>query len=360
MQQNRKQMEENQDLLLSIIVPVYNVEDYIRPCIESIFRQNLDEDIFEVIIVNDGTEDRSMEMIQDIIEQHKNITIINQENQGLSVARNNGIAAAKGEYILMPDSDDLLIENSLKPLLEKAIESQADVVVADFLEMTNDEIESAEINLPDFADINIEEKTGEQMFFEFLRPHNYTVWRTLYKKDFLKIKKITFYPGIYAQDKPFTHEVYLKAQKAVVVPWPIYIYRRHPKGISYTMSEKYAKDYCKIINIMWDMASNMELSPRIRKKMFDHTFYAFTMLSSRLVHEFKGVSKSIEIIDYLNTITPTTHLNFQHGLKQKLFTKLFKKYPHTYIRLRYVYTIIWEDRIRPYLRFIKITQKSII
>ena len=130
-------MNENPGLLLSIIVPVYNVEKYIRPCMESIFRQDLDENTFEVIIVNDGTEDRSMEVIQDIIEQHKNITVLNQENQGLSVARNNGIAKAKGEYVLMPDSDDLLIENSLKPLLEKAIETRVDLVVADFIALKN-------------------------------------------------------------------------------------------------------------------------------------------------------------------------------------------------------------------------------
>ena len=63
------------DCLLSIVVPVYNVEKYIRSCMESIFRQNLDENVFEVIIVNDGTEDRSMEVIQDIINEHSNITV---------------------------------------------------------------------------------------------------------------------------------------------------------------------------------------------------------------------------------------------------------------------------------------------
>ena len=87
---------------LSIVVPVYNVEKYVRTCIESIFKQGLDEKCFEVIIVNDGSTDRSLEVITDIISQHSNIVVINQENQGLSVARNNGIAAAKGEYILMP------------------------------------------------------------------------------------------------------------------------------------------------------------------------------------------------------------------------------------------------------------------
>lgn len=102
---------------LSIIVPVFNVEKYIRTCIESIFLQGLNETFFEVIIVNDGSTDKSMEVIADIIKQHSNIVVINQENQGLSVARNNGTATAKGEYVLILNSDDMLIENSIFPLL---------------------------------------------------------------------------------------------------------------------------------------------------------------------------------------------------------------------------------------------------
>lgn len=70
---------------LSIIVPIYNVEKYVRACIESIYKQGLDEKKFEVIIVNDGTTGNSMEVISDIIDQHSNIVVINQENQGLSV-----------------------------------------------------------------------------------------------------------------------------------------------------------------------------------------------------------------------------------------------------------------------------------
>ena len=341
-------MKEDSDLQLSIIVPVYNVEKYIRACMESIFKQGLDEKTFEVIIVNDGTQDRSMEVIQDIIDQHKNITVINQENQGLSVARNVGMATAKGQYILMIDPDDLLIENSIKPLLELAIESQTDVVIADYYEMTNANINSTIIDLPNFADIKIEKKTGEQMFFDFLRIHNYTVWRSLYRNEFLRKHKITFYPGIYCQDKPFTHEIYLKAKTCIRASWPIYIYRRHPQGISYTMSRKYAKDYCKAIEIMWDMASNMDLSPKIRGKMFDYTFNAFTVLSSRLIHEYNSINKSTEIIKYLNSIVP--HLNFKHGIKQKLYTLLFKKSPRIYICLRYIYSYIWEDRVNPFLR----------
>ena len=151
---------------LSIIVPVYNVEQYIRPCVESIFKQGLDDDDFEVIIVNDGSTDRSMEMIADLISQHNNITVINQENQSLSVARNNGIAIAKGEYILMPDSDDLLIENSVEPLLEKALETKADMVVADFLTMTDDEIEHTNTSILQQPAYEFTMKTDRELFLQ--------------------------------------------------------------------------------------------------------------------------------------------------------------------------------------------------
>ena len=118
---------------LSIIVPVYNVEKYVRTCIESIYRQGLDENRFELIIINDGTKDKSMEVIADIIQQHSNIIVIEQENQGVSVARNRGIECARGEFLLIIDSDDLLIDYSIKPLLEKAITLKPDLIVADFI-----------------------------------------------------------------------------------------------------------------------------------------------------------------------------------------------------------------------------------
>lgn len=348
MHQKQNQMKENPIISLSIIVPVYNVEKYIRPCLISIFNQNLDEDSYEVIIINDGTKDRSMEIIQDIIENHQNITIINQENLGISVARNNGLAAAKGEYILMPDSDDLFIEDSLKPLLNMAIEAKIDLVVADYLTMSNSEIDTKHFTLPHFNDINILEKTGEQMFYEYLKPGYYTVWRTLYKTEFLRRHQIAFVPGIYCQDKPFTHEVYLKAKKCFVVSWPIYIYRRHSESISFSMSERYGKDYCISINKMWSLCFTIELSPALKEKMMDYTYFAFKTMTSRLVHETNDRNLRLSIMDYFNIAAP--NVSFQNGLKQKLCTIMIKRFPHIYIDIRYLYGILWEDIINPFLR----------
>ena len=86
---------------LSIIIPIYNAEKYIQPCLESIYNQDLQESEFEVILINDGSTDNTSAIIHDFSTKHTNINIINQKNQGLSITRNNGIEKAVGEYIQM-------------------------------------------------------------------------------------------------------------------------------------------------------------------------------------------------------------------------------------------------------------------
>ena len=92
-------------MLVSIIIPIYNVEKYIEQCFTSIYAQDISEDIFEVIAVNDGTPDNSMSIVKTIASQHKNLVIINQENQGLSVARNTGLDHEKWEISFFRNGD---------------------------------------------------------------------------------------------------------------------------------------------------------------------------------------------------------------------------------------------------------------
>ena len=329
---------------LSIIVPVYNVEEYIRPCFESIFKQGLDEECFEVIIVNDGTEDRSMEMIQDIIEQHKNITIINQENLSLSVARNNGIEKAKGQYILMPDSDDLLIENSLKPLIEIAVESQPDLVVADFLRMTNEEIEN--LTTIQQKDFTIQEKTGEQLLLEDLNPYECYVWRTLYRREFLNNENIRFYPGIRFQDVPFTHECYLKAKQCLRIFWNFYIYRQRSNSITHSFNKENAIKYCIAISRTMDLTHSNFLNSAIDHKLREDMWTSFSFMIRLVCKSIKKDKDRIEIIDYIRK--EGKNISFHNGKRQIIISFLLQNTPHLFIRLRYFYKIIIEDRVLPF------------
>ena len=319
---------------LSIIVPVYNVEKYVRACIESIYRQGLDESRFEVIIVNDGTKDRSMEVIADIISQHNNIQVINQENQSLSVARNKGIFLSKGEYILMPDSDDFLVEYSLPPLLNKALETKVDLVVADFLIVEDkDMTKFTGIVQKEFS---VQEKTGQQLFLEDLNPFQCYVWRTLYRRDFLHENHISFIRGINYQDVPYTHKCYLNAQRCLRASWLLYIYRLNRPGAATTFfSVEKARSYCIAIAATWNLRYIMGLSSATLYKLEEDIYTSFSMMVYHTIYKLNEREDRHKVMDILKFEVP--QLKFSHGFRQKLTSLMLRYKPYLYIDLYYHY-----------------------
>ena len=324
---------------LSIIIPVYNVEKFVRTCIESIFQQDIDENRYEVIIVNDGTQDRSMETIADIILKHSNVTVVNQENQGLSVARNNGISKAKGEYVLMLDSDDLLYTNSINPLLAIALETNADIVHADYKQMSNEEIERYINNHEDAKTITapVQIITGEDFLYE---EYCRNVWRYLYKRDFILRNNISFIPGIISQDVPFANECFLKAKKCAKVQLSLTIYRwGNPTQATTSFSIKKAKNLCIAIQSIWNFTKFNNLSPLSRKKQEDIVFaYFFRLISATTYGHIKKESERFEIIDYMRKLEPD--LYFHSNIKQLIWSWLYRYMPHNMIRMYGLFTKI--------------------
>ena len=334
---------------LSIIVPVYNVEKYVRTCIESIYKQGLDEKSFEVIIVNDGSTDHSMEMITDIIAAHQNIAVINQENQGLSDARNNGIKVAKGEYILMPDSDDILIENSLKPLLEKAMETKVDLVVADFLTMNDEEIDSfynKEFKQPE---PQFKKVVGEQIYLELFNPRQCFVWRTLYRREFLVTENLTSYPGIRYQDIPFTHECYLKANNCIRTNILLNIYRKWPGSSTNAYKFDNTKHFITAIALTWKLRQIEGLSSDLRYKLEENVYISFRSMIYDTLHGIKDKKDRYVLMNYINFQAPD--LNFTHSIQQRLITMMIKKMPHFFINIYYQYAqIVFKKRYKIWKR----------
>ncbi|MEN9336615.1 MAG: hypothetical protein RLZZ500_1602 [Bacteroidota bacterium] len=115
-------------MLLSIIIPVYKVEEYIAKCLESVFTQGMDPATYEVIVINDGSPDQSKDIITSFLPKHSNLILIDQENQGVSVARNKGLDCAQGEFILFIDPDDAVYENAIPPIIAIAKEQQLDIL----------------------------------------------------------------------------------------------------------------------------------------------------------------------------------------------------------------------------------------
>ena len=309
---------------LSIIVPVYNVEKYVRTCIESIYRQGLDENMFELIIINDGTKDKSMEVIADIIQRHSNIIVIEQENQGLSVARNRGIECARGEFLLMVDSDDLLINFSIKPLLEEAITLKPDLIVADYIQMNDKEIEEYLETPPNLEEsFSISEISG----YDLVDPaYCKFYWRILFRKDFLINNHISFIPGILAQDVPFTNECYLKAKKCFKTTRLFIIYRRGHNSVSSLYRLRNANDVSVAMKEAWKLSELPGLSTQTIYKQQEFLFiFFYSHICAITYGHIHNMTEIIMSFKFLKKQIPT--ISFKHNNKQKLWTLLYNNLP---------------------------------
>lgn len=314
---------------LSIIIPVYNVEKYIRPCMESVFGQHLDKD-YEVILVNDGTKDNSFYVIDDLIKAHDNIIVIEQENQGLSIARNTGLSKASGEYVLFLDSDDLLVNDTLSLLLQKAQDSAADMIVADFIKLTDEQIPGFHTEI--VSNVEIQEKNGWDFFVNDFNPQECYVWRTLYRRSFLEENHLSFIPSIYFEDVPFTTECYLKAEKCVRFPLLFYVYRQRANSIVSSVNMKKITDFNIVLERLQALKQKYSLPTNVEQKLSDTMFSAFSSAIWYLSHDKRLLARRKKYVEDLQK--KDIPIKFTHGIKQRVISLLYRFMPNTYIMMR--------------------------
>ena len=316
---------------LSIIIPVCNVEQYIGSCLESIYRQGLRDEDFELIIVNDGSTDNSMEVVKEMESHHHNILIINQENAGPSVSRNAGMEKAIGEYVLFVDSDDLLMNNGLSVLLQKALDTSADMVVSDFMRLNDDEIIS--IYDSQLTDSRIVDKVGYDYYVEDYDPGvGSFIWRILYKRAFLNENHIRLVPGVYYEDIPFLQECYLKAQHVIGIHLLYYIYRIRQRSCTYSFNMKNAMDYNTAIANSWRLKELDNLPEDVLSQLRKNVFLFFNYAVDCIIGVFRETSDRKKIVDDL--IRKVPDLSFSGGLTPRVVSFLFRMMPYTYIRWR--------------------------
>jgi glycosyltransferase involved in cell wall biosynthesis len=315
---------------LSIIVPIYNVEEYVRPCMESLFRQGLDEECFEIIAVNDGSTDNSIKVIEDLVEKHHNISIINQSNQGLSVARNTGIAKSSGTYILFVDSDDLLIDNTLSALLQEALKSRPDMLVADYVKMDNQQIESRKFPS---SDCTFQSTTGTELFLHQLDPRACYVTNKLYNRAFLNKNHLCFTPGIYFEDIPFTTACYLNAGSCIKSNCSFYIYRQRLSSICSSINIQKIFDLNTVLALLKDIiASKPDLQDSQRLQVEEVMFATFSIALWYTVSDLQLFEQRKVIIKDLQGKVPD--LYFSNTIKQRIVSMVFRAMPNTYLYIR--------------------------
>lgn len=210
-------------MILSIVVPVYNVEDYLSKCLDSILNQDIDKDDYEIIVVNDGSTDGSGEIAEEYAERYSNITLINQENQGLSGARISGIKVARGKYIQFVDSDDYLEPNVEKSLVEKMESGNLDILRFNYQNVN----EKGEVFDPNkasklYVDYRDEVCDGITFLNERQGPACYAV-QFMLKTELVKSIPL-FMEGIYFEDVEWTPRILTAANRVTSESRIIYNY----------------------------------------------------------------------------------------------------------------------------------------
>lgn len=216
------------EMLLSLIIPVYKVEQYIAECIESVINQ-VTSDI-EVIIVNDGTPDDSMLVIEKILSKQTAIIrdcfiILHQENQGQSSARNLGLKYAKGEYISFLDSDDLLEPEYFEKVINILIKSRPEIIRFNFKTYPVENLKLKKNNNYFKVGMNI---INDDLLLNFFNDSLWYPWMNIYRKDLLK--DFNFVEGIYFEDLASLPFVFLKIKSLYYINEILYKYRVHSKS----------------------------------------------------------------------------------------------------------------------------------
>lgn len=198
---------------ISIIVPVYNCEKYLPECIESIINQTYTE--LEIIFINDGSTDKSGWILSEYSRRDLRIKIISSVNKGVSVARNIGISASKGEYIAFVDADDVISRYYIENLYTAIDEYNADVVICGITR-------EIELLLEDDTHVNAV-LTGTDVIRKLDVVSYITVWNRLYKRYIWD--ELRFPPGKINEDVFMAHKIFLQAKSVAVIDEPLYYYR---------------------------------------------------------------------------------------------------------------------------------------
>lgn len=236
---------------LSIIIPVYNVEQWIGRCLESCLNQGLSPAEYEIIVVNDGTKDNSMDIVKKFKNHYPNIVIISQPNGGLSLARNTGLAASKGGYVWFVDGDDVLEENYANRLLNIAESKNLDVLCFGInLHFPN----GKKTPYPIYYKVKDQVYSGMNFLCDVEMPP--AAWCALYRRNYLEENRLQFYPNIFHEDFEFTPRAYTLADRIMYWDEHIYNYEQRDGSImnSKDKASKKGEDLLVVCDSLYSFA----------------------------------------------------------------------------------------------------------
>ena len=225
------------EVILSIVVPVYNVKPYLDKCVDSLLRQDLDRREYEIILVDDGSTDGSGALCDAIAARESNVVVVHQENQGLCGARNTGMGTALGKYIQFVDSDDYLVENVLGVLVRRMEEQDLEILRFGIRRVKEGE-EPVLDPQNGLAGQGLDEVMDGPSFL--VRRLWYTCYacQFMLRRSFLQMHALTFKPGILFEDTEWTPRVMQKASRVSSIQGVAYCYLLRSGSITGTVTRR--------------------------------------------------------------------------------------------------------------------------
>lgn len=218
--------------LISVIVPVYNIEKYLPRCIDSILDQTYKN--WEAIFVNDGSTDNSLKILEEYKKRDKRIIIIDKKNAGSGAARNDGIENSRGEYVAFLDSDDWYEKNFLEKLYNNLTENNSDVAICNPKMAYDDMSKNKKINTYFFKEIEMN-KTPEKILGILAMP---VVWNKLYKKEIIVKNEIKFPNYSFCEDVEFLYKTFLYVNKVSKIEDDLYNYYQRKDSVTKKIKEE--------------------------------------------------------------------------------------------------------------------------
>lgn len=259
--------EKPEKVKFSVIVPIYNVERYLGVCLKSLINQTFAD--FEIICVNDGSTDRSLQILDYFAKKDKRIKIINQENKGLGAARNVGVSLAEGEYLVFVDSDDWLRTDALEILSLKINESFSDVYLFGYNKF--DEINNICIHMQIFDQIrkNISINQMEILDFMFV---SVTAWGKIYNRKFWLKNKLNFAENVFFEDTLTNSKVFYFLEKMDICWDNLYYYRLSQDSITRKMfTEQKIQDLFDAFNKTFQFLVEKQIYNRVKNLFINYS-----------------------------------------------------------------------------------------
>ena len=318
---------------LSIIIPMYNAEKYIGICLDSILGSNLLKEEYEIVIVNDGSQDKSPEIAQDYASRYSNVRYLTQENQGQSTARNYGIKTCKGEYVWCVDADDKLISEQLPKIIDALDEYENLDILAVQLQNVTEEGQYLDVECSQPTLVHNKVLSGVEAVLSGYNPSS--ICALITKKQLFIDNNIFFVKGITHQDVELTYRLMPCAMKVVFSDIIPYLYIYHPNSTSKSMVPekkiKYIKDDIYIINSFRRLAlSFKDINPQLYSVIFNRSQNVLFGLVYSLYKNKKEWGKlgiNSVILDELKKEQLYPMKGEFDSLKKSLFVRLFLNIP---------------------------------